>query len=253
LTGLINYLSGPTAAYVFVGLLNLVGLGAIFVLGLESPVDDETNPAKPTDGPHRAAPFIILLAAMMLGGLVYRGATVILPTYFEIRASGIYDMLETAWPGGLSANLVATALTSFIYFVGILGQFSGGMAGERFEVRRSYLVFHLLTLPPVFLMAAIYNWGLVALSVVYFFFLLGMQPLENTLVARLTPPRFRHSAFGAKFVLTFGVGALAVKIVGGLEAAWGLGVVFPALGVVSAALVLTIIFLITQTKPVRAE
>ena len=45
------------------------------------------------------------------------------------------------------------------------------------------------------------------------FFLLGMQPLENTLVAGLTPVRMRSSAYGMKFILTFGVGAVSVKLI----------------------------------------
>jgi hypothetical protein len=71
-----------------------------------------------------------------------------------------------------------------------------------------------------------------------------MQPIENTLVARYTPRRLRHSAFGTKFILTFGVGSLSVMMVGAIEKLWGIGWVFPALGAVSVALVITIVFLI---------
>ena len=58
---------------------------------------------------------------------------------------------------------------------------------------------------------------LAGMALIYFFFLLGMQPMENTLVARLSPPAFKHSAYGAKFVLTFGIGSLAVIVAGVLE------------------------------------
>ena len=67
-----------------------------------------------------------------------------------------------------------------------------------------------------------------------------MQPLENTLVSRLTPARWRHSAFGMKFILTFGVGALAVKGVQTIERLYGMVWIYPALGCVSVALVITI-------------
>ena len=50
-----------------------------------------------------------------------------------------------------------------------------------------------------------------------FLFLLGMQPAENTLVAKFTTRRFHHSAFGSKFVLTFGDGFIAVIIVALIE------------------------------------
>jgi hypothetical protein len=99
-------------------------------------------------------------------------------------------------------------------------------------------------------MARAVDLGLLAGAIVYFFFLLGMQPVENTLVARLTPERFHHGAYGAKFVLTFGVAALAVKMVGAIEHHWGLTWVFPVLGLVSMGLVLTVLILMTRTGPV---
>ena len=184
----------------------------------------------------------------MLGGLAYRGATMILPTAFELKGQGIYQWLTAVYPSSLSANVVATALTSIIYLVGILGQYLGGRVGERYDPRWSYFFFHLLTLPPVFFMAVVSDMPLVLLSVVYFFFLLGMQPIENTLVAGLAPPRFHHSAYGAKFIVTFGVGALAVKLVGKIGAVWGISAVFPTLGLVSSLLVIVVLILIVRTR-----
>ena len=71
----------------------------------------------------------------------------------------------------------------------------------------------------------------------YFVFLLGSQPLENTLVTRLSPQSWRNSAFGLKFVLTFGVGSLAVALAGAAEASWGVWAIFPVLAPLSLAVV----------------
>ena len=60
-------------------------------------------------------------------------------------------------------------------------------------------------------------------------------PIENTLVARFAPKRFHHSAFGAKFVLTFGVGALAVKGVAAIETGYDIETVFICLAGAAAA------------------
>jgi hypothetical protein len=57
-----------------------------------------------------------------------------------------------------------------------------------------------------------------------------MQPIENSLVAQLSPPAWRGRAYAGKFVLGFGVGALGTYVVGwvapygGLGAAMGAGV-----------------------------
>jgi len=209
LTGLLNWFWGPQAAYLVLGALNLLGVGLMSIL---PPIGDHRSDRKESDEDNGLlGAFLILLGAMMLGGIVYRGATVILPAYFELKNLGIFQLFSLMAGVALSKNLVATSVTSFIYIVGMLGQYTGGRVAERFDLRFCYLVFHALTIPAAALMATAVDLPLVALAMIYFFFLLGMQPVENTLVAKFTPRRFHHSAFGSKFVLTFGVGALAVK------------------------------------------
>ena len=89
---------------------------------------------------------------------------------------------------------------------------------------------------------------LISFSMVYFFFLLGMQTFENTLVARFSPESFRHTAFGAKFVLTFGVGALGVTLVERIEAVAGIEKVFWSLAVLTILIVGVIFLLIQKTN-----
>jgi hypothetical protein len=88
---------------------------------------------------------------MMLGGIVYRGATVILPAYFELKNQQIFLWLASTASGGLSKNLVATSLTSIIFLVGMLGQYTGGRIAERYAPKYGYLIFHMLTIPAAFL------------------------------------------------------------------------------------------------------
>lgn len=246
-TGLVNHIWGIEGAFLVLAALNFTGL---FLIPFISPGESEATGKKPIGANQALTPFLILLIAMMLGGLAYRGATVILPAYFEIKGAGIQSLLSSITGKHLTPNLVATSLASLIYLLGMIGQFTGGWVGERREVRYSYLLFHILTLPAVLAISLTGNMPLLFSAIIYFFFLLGMQPLENTLVAALTPPGFHHSAYGAKFVLTFGIGALAVGMVGAIESNWGIGWVFPALGVISVMLVLCILLLIIKTTPI---
>ena len=249
LTGFINWIHGPAAVFFALAAFNLVGLVMMSILRFEEPEGASTSEAR--EGASVLTPFLVLLAAMMLGGLAYRGANVILPAYFELKGQGFYQSVSAIGGSGITANFVAAALTSLIFAIGIIGQYAGGWAADRFEIRRSFLFFHLLSLPAVFLMSLFTNLPLVLFAVMYFFFLLGMQPIENTLVARLTPPRLHHSAYGLKFMLTFGVGSLAVKMVGYIEKTWGLDMVYPSVGMVSVGLVICILILIGLTKPMR--
>lgn len=247
LTGVINWAWGPGSVYILLGGMHLLGAAITFMMPLSlTPERPEAQGKKEAKG--NLSAFAILLVAMMLGGIVYRGATVVMPAYFELKNQAITHFFSMASGKGISGNLVATFTTSMIFLIGILGQYTGGKVGSRFDPRYSYLIFHAITVPAAFLMGLFHDIPLIILVVVYTFFLIGMQPIENTLVALFAPRRFHHSAFGTKFVLTFGVGSLSVKMVEFVENHMGLEAIFPVLGCVSAILVGVILFLIYKTR-----
>lgn len=244
LAGVVNWLLGPEAVYLAIAGLNLLGLVSLLAApraGVQGKKEE-----KPGEEDGMLGAFLILLVAMMLGGIVYRGATVVTPVYFELKNQGIF-LWVSSFGEGLSRNVVATTITSIIYLVGIAGQYTGGRIAERFELRFSYLFFHALVVPVALLMSTAVDLPLVGLGMVYFFFLLGMQPIENTLVARFTPRRFHHAAYGTKFILTFGVGSLAVKMVEVIKGNASIEVVFWALGLISLLLVGMVLVLIART------
>ena len=249
LAGLVNWLWGPRIVYLILGGLNLAGLLLMLLFPLRSGGREDKTVSSADNGQLPA--FFILLAAMMLGGIIYRGATVILPAYFELKGQGIFAWLQATGGRELSPNLVATGLVSLIYLVGMLGQYAGGHIADRYSTRYSYLLFHATAIPAAAGIALANDLPLVMAAGVYVFFLLGVQPIENTLVAAFTPRRFHHSAFGLKFVLTFGVGSLAVKMVAALQNRSGIEAVFFGLGMTSLLLVLVIFVLIRNTSPRR--
>ena len=151
-----------------------------------------------------------------------------------------------------SKNVAATALTSLVFVVGIVGQCLGGRAAERFQPRRVYLLFHSLALPMALGMAYTMNLPLLLVTMGYLLFLLGMQPAENTLVANLTPDKLGHSAYGTKFILTFGVGALAMRLVGWIKQTWSLGTVYIAMAMISALIVMFILVLYRVTRDLKS-
>ena len=248
LTGILNWLWGPSAAYIVLAVLNLLGLLVMILLPLKQSEEQTGATHRSDEEKGMPSAFFILLAAMMLGGLAYRGATVLMPTYFELKNSGISEAFFRLSAGALSTNLTATLVTSAIYLVGVLGQYAGGHIAEKRDPRIAYLAFHAICVPAAFLMAVTSDLPLVALSLAYFFFLLGGQPIENTLVARFSPRRLHHSAYGIKFILTFGVGALAVPLVGSIQSSRGIEACFPVLGTMSLALVAVAYLLVKKTK-----
>jgi len=249
MAGLVNWLWGPKAAYFFLGGMNFLGLLLMGMFSMLPSQQSRETQTKKENGLLGA--FIILLIAMMLGGIAYRAGTVILPTYFELKNEIIFIWLTKLISEGISQNLVATSITSLTFLVGMLGQYTGGRFAERFDPRLGYLLFFGLTGPAAFFMAAAGNLLLVGLAVWFFFFLLGMQPIENTLVAKFTPRRFLHSAFGTKFILTFGVGALAVKMVTTIQHAFQIEAVFYFIGTTSVVAIGVILVLIFKTPSLK--
>jgi MFS family permease len=133
----------------------------------------------------------------MLAGISYRGNTVIQPAYFAERVS----------------LLAFGTVTSLVYLIGVAGQYLGGTLADRYDLRWLYFWFHAASLPALFLMTLFVEVPLIAVAALFLFFSLGMQPIENSLFARFSPPRWRGTGYGIKFVLTFGVGAFAVRLV----------------------------------------
>jgi MFS family permease len=253
LAGLINYIWGLKAVYLFLGGMNFFGLLLMAVLSRYETNDESVNIQEPSSGSSNGllVAFMILLIIMMLGGIEYRGATVIMPAYFELKTQYIFSWLSAFTGKSISGNVFATAVTSFIFFIGIIGQYIGGRMGDRYNTKLCYFGFHLVTIPAAILISLTSDISLVLVATIYFFFLLGMQPIENTLVAKFTPQRFHHSAYGTKFVLTFGVGAMAVKMVGTIESHFGIETVFLAIGVVAVLLVSGIGILIGVVKKIN--
>lgn len=249
LAGVVNWLWGPAMVYLILAALNVAGLLLMLAFPLQ-PAEGAPKVASAQDNRQLSA-FLILLVAMMLGGMIYRGSTVILPAYFELKGQGIFAWLQTTGGRELSPNLVATGLVSVIYLIGMIGQYAGGLIAERYSTRYSYLLFHAITIPAAVGIALAGDATLVVLAAAFVFFLLGVQPIENTLVAAFTPKKFHHSAFGLKFVLTFGVGSLAVKLVAALQNRAGIEAVFSGLATISLLLVLVIGILIRKTSPQR--
>ena len=245
-TGIINWLSGPAAAFIGLGILNFAGLALMAMLPLTQAETHEEAVTERNGGSPVA--FLIVLIAGGLAGIAYSAAIVILPAYLELKSQEIFNGLTRVFGTGLSSNLLATTITAMVYVVGMLGQYVGGRVGEARDMRYSYLVFHIVCIPAALFMAFTSNLPLVGFAFIYFFFMLGMQALENSLVAGYTPRRLHHSAFGLKFVFTFGVGSIGVKMAQWIDKAWGIDATFVALAAISVVLVASIVALIIWTN-----
>ncbi len=184
-----------------------------------------------------AAPFLVMCTTAALGGFAYRANTVAQPALFS-------EKIDFMGYG---------AAASLAMMVGILGQYLGGLVADNRELRAGYFTFHLASLPLLGIIAVATGAPLLFASSMYVFFALGMQPIENSLFAALTPERWRSTAYGLKFTLTFGIGSSAVWMVHGVADADGWAAVYWVLAGVVVMLVglIGVLFRLTRRRPLR--
>jgi MFS family permease len=197
---------------------------------------------------------------------MYRGYTVILPTFFESKLSGM-DGLLSFFEGGLvylcglvsnpagdacaapnGRTLLATLITCGVYLLGMVGQLIGGRVADRYELRRAYLVFFVCAAPFLLSLRLVEGPLLILLAGGFVLFSLGMQPVENSLVAMLTPPQWRSVSYGVKFTLVFGAGSLAVYFVSFTSGSYGLDAVIHLLSLFLAMVIAMIAILLLADR-----
>lgn len=252
MAGFINWIAGWQAVYLIMG-----GLSLAWSVVLARSAINETSvhrdPPSSTNGVRRnntVKYFLVLCVIMTLSGLAYRANTVVLPAYLELKADFLWNFLNSLHASLFTEarTMAATFLASIIFTVGMFGQLLGGKLADRHDLRFLYFAFHLASLPFVILMGILSQQALIIAAGIYIFFALGMQPIENSLVAAFTPARWRSTGYGIKFILTFGVGSVAVYFAGWIQQAWSLSAVYFFMGGVISVFLLLILVLIRISK-----
>lgn len=228
--GVLSYTSGWSNALVILGsggiLIGFICLAVPYSVERDS----DMQKGRTVERGHAMLLFIILCAAMLFSGLMYRGFTVILPTFLESKLTDMLSHLNAMASVFLNLSdsspalytLVATLVTSGVYVLGMAGQVVGGRVADRYDLRWSYLIFFSLALPFLIALGIVQSWFLIVAAGCFALFTLGMQPIENSLVAMVTPPRWRSISYGIKFTLVFGAGSLSVKMVSIVQEGYGL-------------------------------
>ncbi len=147
---------------------------------------------------------ILLYVAMMLGGFNYRTLTTALPTYLMSGSAGSYKQ--------------AGSLIFFVFASGGIGQLLVGRLADRKSPLTLYVSLVATTVPLALMLALTGGGGRIAVpcAMALAFVSLGVQPVENLLIAQYTAAKRRSLSYGLKFLLTFGVGALGAPAVGAI-------------------------------------
>jgi len=156
--------------------------------------------------------YVLLVAAMLPAGMIYRAVLTFLPRYLD--HSG-FDL--TIIPPESLRNF----LTGFVLILGIIGQYVAGRIA-RHETLEPLMALTFVLVSPVLLWMGVASgaWRIVAAGLFAVLFFMH-QPVLNSLVAKYSSRRRRSLAYGMSFTLGFGVGSYGSKLAGDLQARWG--------------------------------
>ncbi len=194
------------AAFIAPGVVALIVGIALFFCAKRGLVVASSGDVKPFVKPPAAdvkRVFIVLSFTMLLNGIIYQSVSSALP---KILAEGAPDLT-----GGTTSG--AGLLVSMVYLCAMISSFIGGHLSDRFPVKNLYIITTALQVPLYALAASLMHLPLFFAVTMATVFSTIAVPTENVLLTRYTPERWRATAFGAKFVLALGLGALGVPLV----------------------------------------
>ena len=207
MAGILTDLFSWRAAFIIPGIF-CVAIGVILLVFSFKGLIKEYEPEVERDIPESPEGdmkkgILLLLFTVACTGLIYQATSFMLPKLIEMRLS---DFLGDGLIG-------VGAMVSIIYFLSGGMQLLGGWMADRFQLKRVYLICWVLQVP-LLIIAGFLNTALIfpVLAMMVVANTIG-SPAENSLFARYSPPQWRSTAFGVKFVLALGVAALAVPLV----------------------------------------
>lgn len=201
--GLIQWL-GWRAAFIVPGIA-VLATGLVFLVFLAKGKVVETKgdraPTPPASRGDTVRAGIVLSVTMLCAGLVYQATQPALPKLFAERLGD----------GGEVAQ--AALAVTIVYLVAGLTQVVAGHLADRYPAKTIYVLSALAQGPLLALLAWSAGLPLVMVAMLAVAFNMAGIPAENLLLARYTPAKWRGTAFGLKFVLSFGVSGLGVPLV----------------------------------------
>lgn len=253
-SGILGWNFGWRITFIAFGIAGIAAGAAAVLIRFSVPRSEDLQKGEGPAGGKAVYLFLILCVGVIFAGMMYRTFTLILPSWLEGRLAvefrGLVRIMEGSLEGKTSgmdaAGLVAALVSGAAMLVGMAGQLVGGRVADRMDLKKAYFLFFAMALPALVAARFVGGWFTILFIGIFTFFALGMQPIENSLFAMLTPPRWRSSGFGVKFTLGFGVGSLAVAVVSRLQPVIGLdGLMLLAAGYLAATVAMAGVLLLT--------
>jgi len=177
---------------------------------------EEAGDQSAKEGNRFFVPLLLVYAAFIVSGMVYRGAITYLPKHLE-------DFVNADFGG---------AFVTVALLTGAAGQLVGGSLSQRYRLEPLAPIICLLTVPPLVLTGLVSGWALVIIASAFVFFYFAAQPLWTGLIADYSPPGAVGRSYGFSFFAGFGLGGTGGIIAGVFVDIWDTQAAFLGLSVI---------------------
>lgn len=209
---------GWRAAFFVPGAIALAA-GAMFALTVPSVRNVRTVTTKPRVTVPRdimVRVFIVLTVATICNGVIYNAATISMPKMFEERIGNL-----TGSTAGIGA------LVSIVYLLAACAQYVVGHLIDRFSLRSVFLPLAAMQIPLLLAASTVGDYGILLVAVPMMFFIFGVIPINDAMVAKYTDEHWRSRVYAVRFVISFSASACAVPLVAGLyKSSGGFGQIY---------------------------
>jgi len=211
--------------------------GQAEVVATESAVISEGGKQQQRRFNHLLIPLLMVYAAFVLSGTVYRGVITFLPKHLE-------DLVNDDLGG---------VFTTVALLMGAVGQYIGGSLSQRIRLERLVPVLSMLALPSLILTGFLTGAPLVVFSAAFIFFYFANQPVFTGLIADYTPAGAVGRSYGVSFFAGFGIGGTGGILAGFFVDRWDTAAAFLALsGFMAVTLTLSIALWLMSERRARA-
>ncbi len=182
-------------------------------------------------------PLLLVYAAFVLSGIVYRGVITFLPQHLE-------ELVDKDLGG---------AFATVALLMGAVGQLVGGALSQRVRLERLVPVLAVLAVPALVLTGVVSGALLVVIASVFIFFYFANQPVFTGLIADYAPQGAVGRSYGFSFFAGFGLGGTGGVIAGVFVDRWDTQAAFLGLSAFMAVtLLLSIVIWLMSERRTRA-
>lgn len=228
-TGGISQWFGWRYAFVLLG-AGAVVVGALYLALVPAEANQtKTRSAAQVNFPRAVVvrAFLVLALVTLAGGVVFNATTVALPKLIDERLPQL---------GGSTFGV--GVLVCVVYVVGAMSQLVMGWIIDRQPLKVGFLAIAVFQAPLLAAAAFSSGWPMVFVAVAMIFTIFGQVTFNDGMVARYANSDWRARVYAVRYLLSFGVSAVAIPLVAFMHAHGGFTALLEVLSLCSLLVLL---------------